>query len=91
MDSSHRTILPGGVFGRSAIAEVRKELLWRSEERIALENPADDDRWMRSQNINDRIALKLVQPVRTNDDIIVLAPKRVHPRFEFNHAVDQRP
>ena len=76
---SQRTIPSGGVFGRSAIAQVRKELLWRSEERIALENPTDDDRWMGSQNINDRIALKLVQPVRANDDIIVLAPQCVWP------------
>ena len=58
--------------------------------RIPLENPANDDRRMRSQNINDRIALKLVQTICADDDIIVIAPQIVHSRFEFNHRIDQR-
>src|SRR4051812_28497196 len=90
MASSHRTIPPADILHRSSLAEVPKELLWREEKRIPLENPANDDRRMRSQNINDRIALKLVQTICADDDIIVIAPQIVHSRFEFNHRIDQR-
>src|SRR6185295_16804866 len=90
MDSSHRTVPPGGVFRRSPTTDIAKELLWRREEWIALKNPADDDRRMRPQHVDDRVALKLVQPIRTDHDLIVLAPQIVHPRFKCNDAVDQR-
>jgi hypothetical protein len=67
-----------------------QELPWRQEERIVLENAADDDQRMRAHDVNHSVSAEFRKMIRTDDRIIVAAPHIVDPRFKLNQIVDVR-
>ena len=67
-----------------------KELPRRHEERIVLENAADDDHRMRPHNVNHSVSAEFRKMVRTDDRIVVASPHIVDPRFKLNQIVDVR-
>jgi hypothetical protein len=67
-----------------------QELLRGYEERIVLENAADDDQRVRAHDINHRVSAESRKMVRADDRIIVAAPHIIDPRFKLNQIVDVR-
>src|SRR4029077_17197289 len=67
-----------------------QELPWRHEERIVLENAADDDQRMRAHDVNHSVSAEFRKMVRTDDRIIVTTPHFIDPRFKLNQIVDVR-
>src|SRR5258708_38908105 len=68
-----------------------QELPRRYEERIVLENAADDDQRMRAHDINHSVPVEFRKAVGADDRIIVATPHIIDPRFNLNHMVDMRP
>ncbi len=67
-----------------------QELPRRHEERVVLENPADDDQRMRAHDVNHSVSAEFRKMIRTDDRIIVAAPHIVDPGFKLNQIVDVR-
>jgi hypothetical protein len=62
----------------------------RDEERIVLENAADDDQRMRAHDVNHSISAECRKVVSADDRIIVAAPHIIDPGFKLNQIVDVR-
>src|SRR5260370_18757416 len=77
--------LPG-----SAWAKLAHELIRRHEERILVEDAADDDHRMSSHDVDHRVSSKLRKRIHADDHIVVATPHIVHPRFELDEIVDVR-
>src|SRR5216683_2629792 len=67
-----------------------QELPRRHEERIVLENAADDDQRMRAQDVNHCVSAEFRKAVGADDCIIVATPHIIDPRFKLNQIVDVR-
>src|SRR4029077_12359651 len=67
-----------------------QELPRRHEERIVLENAADDDQRMRAHDVNHSVAAEFRKMVSADDRIIVATPHIIDPRFKLNHIIDVR-
>ena len=67
-----------------------QELPRRHEERIVLENAADDDQRMRAHDINHSISAEFRKVVGADDRIFVATPHIIDPRFKLNQIVDVR-
>ena len=67
-----------------------QELPRRNEERIVLENAADDDQRMRAHDVNHRVSAEFRKVVGADDRIIVATPYIIDPRFKLNQIVDMR-
>jgi hypothetical protein len=67
-----------------------QELPRRYEERIVLENAADDDQRMRAHDINHSVPVEFRKAVGADDRIIVATPHIIDPRFKLNQIVDVR-
>ena len=67
-----------------------QELPRRHEERIVLENAADDDQRMRAHDVNHSVSSKFGKMVGADDCIIVATPHIVDLGFELDQVVDVR-
>src|SRR5258708_9765523 len=67
-----------------------QELPRRYEERIVLENAADDDQRMRAHDINHSVPVEFRKAVGADHRIIVATPHIIDPRFKLNQIVDVR-
>src|SRR5882724_8983230 len=65
-----------------------QELPRRHEERVVLENAADDDQWMRAHDVNHSVSAELRKAVGADDRIIVATPHIIDPGFKLNQIVD---
>jgi len=64
-----------------------QELPRRDEERIVLENAADDDQRMCAHDINHSVSAECRQAVGADDRIIVTTPHIIDPGFKLNQIV----
>ena len=67
-----------------------QELPRRHEERIVLENAADDDQRMRAHDVNHSVSAEFRKVVGADDRIIVATPHIIDPRFKLNQIVNVR-
>ena len=67
-----------------------QKLPWRHEERIVLENAADDDPRMRAHDVNDSVSAEFRKVVGADDHIIAATPDIIGPSFKLNQIVDVR-
>src|SRR6476620_11774491 len=67
-----------------------QELPRRHEERIVLENAADDDQRMRAHDVNHSVSAECRKVVGAYDRIIVTTPHIIDPGFKLNQSVDVR-
>ena len=67
-----------------------QELPRRHEERIVLENTADDDQRMRAQDVNHCVSAEFRKAVGADNRIIVATPHIIDPGFKLNQIVDVR-
>src|SRR5579864_2603780 len=67
-----------------------QELSRRHEERIVLENAADDDQRMRAHDVNHSASAEFRKVVCADDRIIMATPHIIDPRFILNQIVDVR-
>ena len=67
-----------------------QELPRRQEERIVLQNAADDDQRMRAHDVNHSVSAEFRKAVGADDRIIVATPHIIDPRFKLNQIVDVR-
>src|SRR5258707_13873049 len=62
----------------------------RYEERIVLENAADDDQRMGAHDVNHGVSAEFRKAVGADDRIIVATPHIIDPGFKLNQIVDVR-
>jgi hypothetical protein len=71
------------------LAVFTQELLRRHEERILLENAADDNQWVRPHDVNHRVTAKFSKLVGADDRILVALPHIIDTRFELKSSTAQ--
>src|ERR1700722_8235901 len=67
-----------------------QELPRRHEERIVLENAADDNQRMRAHDVNHSVSAEFRKAVAADDRIIVATPDIIDLRFKLNQIVNVR-
>src|SRR5579871_6828923 len=78
----------GAAAGGPPLSKFQQKLLRRHEERILLQDTANDDERMRPHDVNHRVASKLSQMISADDRVVMTAPHVVDTRLKLNHVVD---
>src|SRR5580700_6673362 len=67
-------------FPHVPLTKLVQKFLGRDEERILLQNAADDDHRMRAHNVDHRISSELIQAVGADHGIVVVTPDMIDAR-----------
>ena len=75
---------------RVSFAQLAQEFIRRNEERVLLEDAADDDHRVGPHDVDDDLPAKLGEIVQSYDRVLIARQQIIQPRLILHQVVDSR-
>src|ERR1700682_3149713 len=73
-----------------SFTQLPQKLVRRNEERVLLEDAADDDHWVGPHDVDDDLPAKLGEIVDSYDRILISRQNIIQPRLVLHQVIDPR-